>query len=82
MGLIGEALLEVTRAYRINYAILGNQDPFLHAHIVPRYMAEPEEMRKGLPWSYPKEAVDAVAFEYERDKDLIQQIAKAIQKHL
>jgi diadenosine tetraphosphate (Ap4A) HIT family hydrolase len=82
MALIGDALLEVTGAYRINYAILGNTDPFLHAHIVPRYMTEPEEFRKLPPWSYPKEAVDGVPFDYERDRELIQQIARAIQKRL
>ena len=36
MATVGDALLEVTGAYRINYAILGNTDPALHAHIVPR----------------------------------------------
>jgi diadenosine tetraphosphate (Ap4A) HIT family hydrolase len=79
MALVGDALLEVTGAYRINYGILGNSDPFLHAHIVPRYMTEPEKFRKGLPWSYPKKLMDAVPFDYERDKELIQQIAEAIQ---
>ena len=82
MALIGDALLEVTGAYRINYGILGNSDPFLHAHIVPRYMTEPEKFRKGLPWSYPKKLLDAISFDLERDKELIQQIAAAIQEHL
>jgi diadenosine tetraphosphate (Ap4A) HIT family hydrolase len=82
MALIGDVLLEVTGAYRINYGILGNADPFLHAHIVPRYLTEPEKFRQGLPWSYPKKLVDAVAFDFDRDKELIQQIAAAIHKHL
>ena len=50
MALVGDALLEVTGAYRINYAILGNTDPALHAHIVPRFLTEPDEYRKGPPW--------------------------------
>jgi diadenosine tetraphosphate (Ap4A) HIT family hydrolase len=54
MSLVGDALLEVTGAFRINYSILGNTDPFLHAHIVPRYLSEPEQYRQGLPWSYSK----------------------------
>src|SRR5512144_1242223 len=29
MALIGDALMEVTGAYRINYAIAGNRDPYL-----------------------------------------------------
>ena len=49
MALVGDALLEVTGAYRINYGIMGNSDPFLHAHIVPRYLTEPENLRTGLP---------------------------------
>jgi diadenosine tetraphosphate (Ap4A) HIT family hydrolase len=82
MALIGDALLEATGAYRINYCILGNSDPYLHAHIVPRYEREPEKYRKGLPWSYPKKIVDSTLFDYARDKELIQQIAAAIKKRL
>ena len=82
MTVIGDALLEVTAAQRINYGILGNSDPYLHAHIIPRYQTEPEKFLKGLPWSYSKQLVGAVPFDYERDKELMQQIAVAIQKHL
>ena len=82
MTLIGDALLEVTGAFRINYAIMANSDPFLHAHIVPRYMSEPDKFRTGLPWSYPEKLLDAVLFDLERDKGLMQQIAAAIQKRL
>jgi len=82
MVTIGDALLEVTGAYRINYCILGNTDPYLHAHIVPRYMTEPDEFRKGPPWSYPKEQMDAAPFDYQRDEELIQQIARAIHANL
>ncbi len=80
MALVGDALLETTGAFRINYAILGNTDPALHAHIVPRFSAEPEQFRKGPPWSYPPEIVNATMFDYERDKGLIQRLAAAIQK--
>ena len=82
MALVGDALLEVTGAYRINYAVLGNTDPALHAHIVPRFLTEPDEYRKGPPWVYPKEVVDAKMFDYERDKELIQRLAEAIQERL
>ncbi len=47
MVLIGDALLEVTGAARINYSVLGNSDPALHAHIIPRYENEPEKLRRG-----------------------------------
>jgi diadenosine tetraphosphate (Ap4A) HIT family hydrolase len=78
MALVGDALLDVTEAFRINYAIMGNSDPFLHAHIVPRYATEPEEYLYGLPWSYPKNVMDEKPFDYERDKKLIQQLREAI----
>src|SRR5512141_398968 len=59
MSLVGDALLEVTGACRINYAILGNTDPVLHSHIVPRYLDEPDEFRLNGPWSYPQEIQDS-----------------------
>ena len=82
MALVGDALIEATGAYRVNYAIAGNSDPYLHAHIVPRYMTEPESMRKGLPWSYPKSIIDENPFDYERDQGLIQQLNQSIKKRL
>jgi diadenosine tetraphosphate (Ap4A) HIT family hydrolase len=82
MVLIGDALVEVTGAYRINYAIAGNRDPYLHAHIVPRYMDEPEQYRTGLPWSYPREVMDGRPFEAGRDRQLMEAIGAAIRKRL
>ncbi len=79
---IGDALLEVTDAFRINYGIMGNSDPALHAHITPRYMSEPEDNRRHLPWSYSKEIMGANLFDYERDKGLIALLAAAIQCRL
>jgi diadenosine tetraphosphate (Ap4A) HIT family hydrolase len=52
MAAIGDVLLEVTRARRINYEILGNLEPALHAHLFPRYDSEPAELRHGPVWSY------------------------------
>ncbi|MEM7362816.1 MAG: hypothetical protein AAF525_02225 [Pseudomonadota bacterium] len=34
MWAIGDALLHVTDAFRINYSVLGNKDAALHAHII------------------------------------------------
>ncbi len=39
-ALLGDAVLEVTGALRINYAIFGNLEPALHVHVVPRYANE------------------------------------------
>ncbi|HUI60391.1 MAG TPA: hypothetical protein VLX90_09215 [Steroidobacteraceae bacterium] len=49
---LGDALLKLTGAARINYAILGNQEPALHAHVFPRYADEPEKLRASHPWAY------------------------------
>jgi diadenosine tetraphosphate (Ap4A) HIT family hydrolase len=78
MAIVGDALQAVTDAYRINYAIMGNADQVLHAHIVPRYLTEPDEMRSGTPWSYPQETMDTILFDFERDKDLIIQLGLTI----
>jgi diadenosine tetraphosphate (Ap4A) HIT family hydrolase len=52
MSRLGDALLKVTGAARINYAIFGNQDPALHAHVIPRYLDEPVALRAAQPWAY------------------------------
>ena len=80
MAVIGDALLEVTNAYRINYATLGNTEPILHTHIVPRYLDEPEEFRANGPWSYPLEYQASIIFDLERDRELMERIRTAIQK--
>jgi diadenosine tetraphosphate (Ap4A) HIT family hydrolase len=49
---LGEAVFQATGALRINYAVFGNLEPALHAHVHPRYTDEPEAMRTGNPWSY------------------------------
>ncbi len=51
MALIGDALLASTAAVRINYAIFGNLEPALHAHVFPRYAAEPAATRTAQPWA-------------------------------
>jgi diadenosine tetraphosphate (Ap4A) HIT family hydrolase len=48
MARIGDALLAVTRAYRINYETLCNFEPSLHTHIIPRYASEPDDKRRDL----------------------------------
>jgi len=44
---IGDALLKVTGAYRINYETWGNGEAALHTHITPRFLSEPDEKRKS-----------------------------------
>jgi diadenosine tetraphosphate (Ap4A) HIT family hydrolase len=52
MARLGDALLAVTGAVRINYAMFGNLEPALHAHVVPRYADEPAALRTAHPWAY------------------------------
>lgn len=52
LGRLGDAVLTVTRALRINYAIFGNAEPALHAHVHPRYADEPVAQRADNPWAY------------------------------
>ena len=51
MAAVGDALLAITAALRVNYAIFGNVDPALHAHIFPRHSTEPEATRTAQPWA-------------------------------
>lgn len=64
MSRLGDALMRTTSPLRINYAIFGNLEPALHAHVIPRYRTEPENLRTQQPWAYDWNAApvfDAVA---------------------
>ena len=50
MTTLGDAVLAVTGAERINYEILGNVEPALHAHVIPRHASEDPELRKQPVW--------------------------------
>lgn len=52
MSLIGDAVLKVTGALRINYEMLGNLEPALHAHIIPRYANEDVLLKFKPIWFY------------------------------
>ena len=77
LGLLGDAVLEATRAVRINYAIFGNLEPALHAHVVPRFADEPEHLRTNNPWAYDWAA--APDFDTGVHGALQREIARALQ---
>mgnify|MGYP003575760525 CR=1 FL=1 len=52
MSRLGDALVRTKAPVRINYAIFGNVEPALHAHVIPRYRTEPEAMQTQHPWTY------------------------------
>jgi len=51
MARVGDAVLASTAAVRINYAIFGNLEPALHAHVFPRHATEPAATRTAHPWT-------------------------------
>ncbi|WP_097984051.1 diadenosine tetraphosphate hydrolase [Streptomyces sp. f150] len=60
MDHLGEAVERVCRRTdpafrRVNLEILGNTDPFLHAHIWPRFEWEPSDAVGRPVWLYPQE---------------------------
>lgn len=50
----GEAIKGATGAERMNYAVLGNAEPHLHVHIVPR-MHHGDPIPGRSPWQHPEE---------------------------
>jgi diadenosine tetraphosphate (Ap4A) HIT family hydrolase len=70
MTRIGDAILEVTGAARINYEILGNTEPELHAHIFPRFADEPEDKRRMPVWFY--DWTSALKFSHIEHSDLVE----------
>jgi diadenosine tetraphosphate (Ap4A) HIT family hydrolase len=76
MAAIGDVLLEVTGARRINYEILGNSEPALHAHLFPRYDSEPEGLRRGPIWSYDWST--APPFDRTSHAELITAVARGL----
>jgi diadenosine tetraphosphate (Ap4A) HIT family hydrolase len=75
MVTIGDALLAVTGAYRINYEIQGNGDPALHAHIFARHATEAPERRKGPVWMYDAAVRDRERFDPLVHGDLLRALA-------
>lgn len=58
MDLLGEAVERACRRLdpafrRVNLEILGNTDPYLHAHVWPRFDWEPAELVGHPVWLYP-----------------------------
>lgn len=74
---IGDALLAVTDAYRINYETWGNSEAALHTHIVPRYRSEPDDKRRrpammGYSWA------TAPRFDPERDRPFVEAMRRRL----
>lgn len=80
MSLLGQALLDTTSCYRVNYEILGNTDPALHAHVWPRFRDEPEEHRTGPVWKYPRAIRDSEPFSAAAHGELQARLRSALER--
>jgi diadenosine tetraphosphate (Ap4A) HIT family hydrolase len=77
MARLGDAVLAVTGAERINYEILGNVEPALHAHVIPRYAWEEPARRRTAVWLHDWST--AVAFSAEDHGELLRRLAAALE---
>ena len=73
VGRIGDG--EEPRASLAHTEILGNSEHSLHAHVIPRYAWEDEELLAGAVWRYPADRWtsprDAYAEEHEPLREAI-----------
>jgi diadenosine tetraphosphate (Ap4A) HIT family hydrolase len=76
MARLGEAVLASTDAVRVNYAIFGNVEPALHAHVFPRRADEPAATRTAQPFALDWNA--AAAFSDAMHGGLRRRIAQQI----
>ncbi|MDX2114142.1 MAG: hypothetical protein SFZ24_00795 [Planctomycetota bacterium] len=82
MASLGDAVSAVCRPRRLNFAMLGNVEPALHAHVIPRYAHEPVPLRDKPIWSYAREVWDAPehAFDAQRHAGLMARLRAALRE--
>ncbi|MCZ8131914.1 MAG: hypothetical protein O9284_11540 [Steroidobacteraceae bacterium] len=78
MARLGDAVLAATGAVRINYAMFGNVEPALHAHVFPRRADEPAGLVTAHPWAWDWQA--APAFDAARHGALLERIRVALRE--
>ena len=74
---VGDALLRITDAHRINYEIYGNLVPALHAHITPRYSTEPK-WKLTLPAALAHPKLLARRFNPATDAHLVEKLRTSL----
>ena len=78
MASVAEAVYKAFRPKKLNYELLGNSEPHLHWHLIPRYEDDPEPL--SPVWILPKTVRYA-----EANKPLVSELdelKKALLKHL
>ena len=76
MAALGDAVLAVTGAKRINYEILGNVEPALHAHVIPRHASEDPVLRMKPVWLH--DWTTAKPFDQSSDATLVEAIRRSV----
>ena len=84
MSVLGDAVKAATGAVRINYSIYGNLDPFLHAHIWPRYAWEDDAYRTLPPFNYPASVRENPAnhFDMGKHSGLMKKIREELERRV
>lgn len=84
MARMGDAVMRACRPMprRINYEMLGNLEPALHAHVFPRYEHERDTMRTKPVWLYGDEMWKSPehAFDPRKHGKLQRALAKALEE--
>ncbi len=78
---VGDALIEINGAYRINYETLCNVAQALHSHIVPRYMDEPEAKRKERA-AVAYTSSEITNFDPSKESDFISKMKQQLSRKL
>ena len=68
--IVMKAIRQATNAARVNIAILGNREPHLHAHLIPRF-PENEQFPDCSPWNDLRPKRKLPCAETERLKNAI-----------
>ena len=84
MSVLGDAVKAATGALRINYSIYGNLDPFLHAHIWPRFAWEDDAYRTLPPFNYPASVREDSAnlFDMGKHGGLMKKIREELERRI
>ena len=71
---VGRALEDHLQPVKLNYNLLGNSLPHLHAHVIPRYADDP---KPGWPFPFPEDErppIDETV--YRRDVDALRALLR------
>ena len=66
MRLVAEAIAAVVKPWKMNYECLGNSEPHVHWHLLPRNESESAELRRGPIWLRPESERKVILDETDR----------------